>query len=51
MGAPIPVKKIMEPEQADVDELHSKYLQVLADLFESYKTKYGVNENVNMIFD
>lgn len=51
LGAPIPVQKVLEPTQEQVDELHSKYMAALTDLFEEHKTKFGVAEDNKLIID
>lgn len=51
LGAPISVQKVLEPTQEQVDELHSKYMAALTDLFEEHKTKFGVAEDNKLIID
>lgn len=40
IGRPVETKKIDEPSQADVDELHERFCKALNDLFEEYKVKF-----------
>ncbi|KAK0402772.1 hypothetical protein QR680_016521 [Steinernema hermaphroditum] len=40
VGAPIPVERVEEPTQEQIDELHQKYCDALTKLFDDYKTKY-----------
>uniref|UniRef100_A0A914EL73 Acyltransferase n=1 Tax=Acrobeloides nanus TaxID=290746 RepID=A0A914EL73_9BILA len=48
IGKPIPVEKVSEPSQKEIDELHARYCDALVELFESNKTKYGVPEDVHL---
>lgn len=43
VGRPIDVQKIKEPTQEQIDELHSKFIQELVDLFENEKHRYLKN--------
>lgn len=43
VGRPIDLQKTENPTQEEVDELHSKFVQQLVDLFESEKHRYIKN--------
>lgn len=40
MGSPVPVTKIANPTQEEIDQLHAQYLEALTDLYEKNKDKY-----------
>ncbi len=49
VGAPIPVPEpIPHPTQEQVDELHSKYVERLTELFNANKAKYAGNPNMEL---
>lgn len=49
VGAPIPVPKISEPTQADIDDMHTKYVKALLDLFYAHKENYaGPNAQITI---
>lgn len=50
IGKPIPVEKIEEPTQAQVDELHEKFLQELLNLFDEHKVNYPQEKDRQIIF-
>ncbi|XP_022692203.1 2-acylglycerol O-acyltransferase 2-A-like [Varroa jacobsoni] len=41
VGSPIHVDRVANPTQEQVDELHTKYIEQLIDLFETYKHRCG----------
>ena len=41
VGEPIDVKQVAEPSNEEIDELHSKYLKALKDLYNKYNPVYG----------
>jgi len=41
VGAPIPVDKILDPTQSDIDDLHTKYVNALTELFYTHRDKYA----------
>ena len=41
IGEPIPVKQVTDPTPQQIDELHSKYLIALRDLYDKYNPIYG----------
>lgn len=41
IGPPIDVQKVPNPTEAQVDELHAKYLQSYQELFDRHKSKLG----------
>lgn len=42
-GSPIDVVKCDNPSQAEIDELHGKYMDAIQELFDKYKWKYVQN--------
>lgn len=48
VGKPIPVKKILDPTNQDVEAVHQEYIQALIALFEANKEKYGVEKEVKL---
>lgn len=50
VGKPIDVEKNENPTREEVDELHQKYIDALVDLFETHKTKYGVDADSHLEF-
>ncbi|KAM3716686.1 2-acylglycerol O-acyltransferase [Dirofilaria immitis] len=49
IGTPIPVTKKRNPTQEEIDSLHGLYISALTELFETYKTEFGVPKNVSLI--
>ncbi|ODN02124.1 2-acylglycerol O-acyltransferase 1 [Orchesella cincta] len=45
VGAPLPMKKIPEPTQAEIDELHQNYIDALTELFYAHREKYAEDPN------
>jgi len=41
VGSPIPVEKISQPTQEDIDVLHTKYVNALKDLFYAHRAEYA----------
>ena len=41
VGEPIPVEKVENPTDEQVQELHAKYLDGLKDVYNKYNDKYG----------
>ncbi len=41
IGEPIPVKQVANPTEAQVDELHQKFIEALQSLFDEYKSTVG----------
>ncbi|CAG7837608.1 unnamed protein product [Allacma fusca] len=41
VGTPIHIERNIAPTKAEIDDLHSKYIQNLVDLFETQKGNYG----------
>jgi hypothetical protein len=41
VGAPIPVKKESEPDQALIDAVHAEYCAKLRELFDTHKVSLG----------
>ncbi|XP_067841461.1 2-acylglycerol O-acyltransferase 2 [Heptranchias perlo] len=50
VGKPIEVEKKENPTQAEINELHQKYIEELSKLFEEHKTKYKVPEDKHLSF-
>uniref|UniRef100_F1L9C7 Acyltransferase n=1 Tax=Ascaris suum TaxID=6253 RepID=F1L9C7_ASCSU len=51
IGKPIDVKRIANPSEEQINELHRKYISRLIDLFESNKTKFGLHEYDHLIIE
>ncbi|KAF8386096.1 hypothetical protein PRIPAC_75238, partial [Pristionchus pacificus] len=49
LGAPIPVERIENPTQEQIDGYHSIYIQRLTELFEDHKEKYGIAADNHLI--
>uniref|UniRef100_A0A0R3RWR9 diacylglycerol O-acyltransferase n=1 Tax=Elaeophora elaphi TaxID=1147741 RepID=A0A0R3RWR9_9BILA len=49
IGTPIPVMKKQNPTEEEIDRLHRLYINALTELFETYKTEFGVPKNVSLI--
>ncbi|TKR57498.1 hypothetical protein L596_030753 [Steinernema carpocapsae] len=43
-GAPIPVQKVANPTEEQVQEVHDKYCEALMKLFDDHKANYGICE-------
>ena len=48
VGKPIPVEKVAEPSDEQIDQLHVKYVQELKKLYETYRPYYG-QEGVKLV--
>jgi hypothetical protein len=48
VGKPIPVCKVKEPTQKQIDELHELYINELKALFDQHKEKYLDNKEINL---
>lgn len=42
------MEKVENPSQEDIDNLHAVYVEALVELFKQNKTKYGVDDSVDM---
>jgi hypothetical protein len=51
VGKPIPVKKVESPTQEQIDELHTRYIKALTELFEANKEQYGVTKDEKLIIN
>lgn len=40
VGSPIPVEKVVNPTQEIIDNLHSRYIAELTELYEKHKNQY-----------
>uniref|UniRef100_A0A915Q7N4 diacylglycerol O-acyltransferase n=1 Tax=Setaria digitata TaxID=48799 RepID=A0A915Q7N4_9BILA len=49
IGTPIPVMKTENPKEEEIDLLHGLYIKALIELFETYKTQFGIPQNVSLI--
>ena len=49
MGEPITVPKFEDPSQDVVDMYHAMYTKSLKDLFDNYKTKFGLKESDTLL--
>ncbi|ETN79960.1 diacylglycerol acyltransferase [Necator americanus] len=45
VGAPIAVEQVAEPTNEDVDRVHEQYCDALTQLFDRYKTRFGVSKD------
>lgn len=45
VGKPIPVEKCVDPTKEQIDDLHSKYVEAISELFETHKKDYGIPEH------
>ena len=50
VGKAIPVEKVLEPSQEDIDTLHEKYVAGLKDVFETNKTRFNIDASVQLNF-
>ncbi|XP_048587934.1 2-acylglycerol O-acyltransferase 2 isoform X2 [Nematostella vectensis] len=50
VGRPIPVSKIAQPSQKEVDALHSRYLRDLRELFDNHKSQYNVPKGTELLY-
>ena len=48
VGKPIPVEKIANPTQEDIDDLHQVYVDALNQLFDTHKMNYGIDKDVKL---
>ena len=48
VGKPIPVEKIANPTQEDIDDLHQVYVDALNQLFDKHKMNYGIDKDVKL---
>jgi hypothetical protein len=52
VGTPIPVEKVLEPTEQQVNELHQKFTEELKALFETKKHMYLTNpETTHLMID
>ena len=49
VGSPIPVEKVANPSQEEIDKLHSRYIEDLKDLYEKYKDKYHPTDSSELL--
>nr|CDJ92534.1 Diacylglycerol acyltransferase domain containing protein [Haemonchus contortus] len=49
VGEPIPVTKVPNPTQEQIDELHEIYVEKLNSLFEEHKQRYGVPAETKLV--
>ena len=48
VGAPIRVTQIREPTKEQIDELHAEYIVALTQLYETHKSAYATNKELNL---
>ena len=41
VGEPLPVEKVTNPTERQLDELHARYLERLMDLYKKFSPLYG----------
>ncbi|KAK6032123.1 diacylglycerol acyltransferase [Ostertagia ostertagi] len=51
VGAPIPVEKVANPTQEQIDELHELYMEKLNSLFEEHKQRFGVAPETKLVIE
>ena len=49
VGSPIPVRKVANPSQEEIDKLHSRYIEDLKQLYEKYKDKYHPTDSSELL--
>ena len=49
VGSPIPVRKVVNPSQEEIDKLHSRYIEDLKELYEKYKDKYHPTDTSELL--
>ncbi|KAM8972537.1 2-acylglycerol O-acyltransferase 2-like [Pelodytes ibericus] len=49
VGAPLHVEKTPSPTTEDITSLHALYIERLQDLFETYKARYGVPKDCQLV--
>ena len=49
-GNPLPLPKIENPTQAEIDQYHAKYIECLQDLYDRYKGKFGYKDRKLELF-
>jgi hypothetical protein len=50
VGAPIRVTQIKEPTKEQIDKLHAEYIVALTQLYETHKSAYATNKELNLEF-
>ena len=48
VGAPLKVNKVENPTNEEVDNLHSRYVTALRELFDKHKKNYGIAEDEHL---
>ena len=48
VGAPIRVTQIKEPTKEQIDKLHAEYIVALTQLYETHKSAYATNKELNL---
>ena len=48
VGAPIRVAQIKEPTKEQIDKLHAEYIVALTQLYETHKSAYATNKELNL---
>lgn len=49
MGSPIPVRKVANPNQEEIDKLHLRYMEDVKELYEKYKDKYHPTDRSELL--
>lgn len=50
MGKPIHITQKPNPSVEEVDELHKQYKEGLQEIFEEYKSEFGIGEDQHLEF-
>lgn len=48
IGKPIDVKRVAEPSQEQIDQLHDLYVKSLVELFDEHKQKYSNGKDIKL---
>ena len=49
VGSPIPVRKVANPNQEEIDKLHLRYIEDVKELYEKYKDKYHPTDRSELL--
>uniref|UniRef100_A0A0N5AI68 Acyltransferase n=1 Tax=Syphacia muris TaxID=451379 RepID=A0A0N5AI68_9BILA len=49
VGSPVEVKRNPNPTQDEIEQLHTKYIEALEELFDANKVKYGIPKDEKLV--
>lgn len=49
VGLPIPVCKVANPNQEEIDKLHLRYMEDVKELYEKYKDEYHPTDRSELL--